>query len=101
MAEGQASHRQYIEKRIVSSGTRNETIGLFMAFTIVMVTIGGGIILIFNDKGLLGLSSIIAAIVGAASIFIIGKSKEKKSMKEHKKSMKAKSCWISLFIELG
>ena len=79
MAENQAIHRQDVEKEVVSSGIRNETLGLVMAFLIVVGTIGSGIFLIFANKGLLGLSSVIAAIVGAASIFIIGKNKGNKN----------------------
>ena len=81
MAENQAKHRHLIENKIVSNSIRNETLGLVMAFIIVVGTIGSGILLIFADKGLLGLSSVIAAIVGAASIFIIGKNKNKVNKK--------------------
>ena len=82
MAEKQASHRQFIEKKVVSSGIRNETLGLIMAFVIVVGTIASGIFLIFTDKGLLGLSSVIVAIVGAASVFIIGKKSNRKHNKQ-------------------
>ncbi len=80
MAENQAAHRQSLEKWTVKFDILSSYIGLFFAFIIVMTTLGGGIYLILSGHNVYGLGSIITALIGATSVFIIGRKYAEKKI---------------------
>lgn len=90
MTEEQSAHRQKNESRMVMNGTRNEFLGMLLAFIIVMTAIIGGIFLIYTGKDLSGLTSIIIGIVSAASVFIGGKRYALKELEIKTRDMKSK-----------
>lgn len=78
MAENQSSHRQVIEKRIISFDILKGIMGQVFAFIIIMTTIIGGIYLIYSGKTLVGLASLFLPLAGTAGIFIYNKNREPK-----------------------
>lgn len=54
-------------------------LGQVLAFIIALTAIGGGIILLAMDKGVVGLGAIIAALVALVTVFIAGKVAEFRS----------------------
>jgi len=87
MAEKQSNHRQAIEKRVVYSGTRNETLGVIFAFIIFITTIGLGCWLIYNDKKVGGLVTIVSAVLAGVGVFIYGKKSQKGQLNNKRKSL--------------
>jgi len=50
MAEDQAAHRIKIEKQVVFTDTKNNTMGLYFVFFLFLATLGAGIYLIRNAQ---------------------------------------------------
>lgn len=47
-----------------------------------MVAIVGGFALIWNGKDAIGISSIIASLIGLVTVFVIGRSKQKRELSD-------------------
>ena len=73
--EQEGEHRRKCENRMVFTRTRNETIGLFMAFFIVVSTIASGVWLTSIGKDGYGVGVAVTPILGAVGVFIYGKLK--------------------------
>ena len=71
--ELQGAHRRKQESRIVGRGTLGELIGVFSSFFIAVLTIGGGLWLIYSDKDAEGLTAILGALTGLVTIYRTGK----------------------------
>lgn len=80
MAERQSEHRQNLEKLVVDSNSRAQARGQYLGFIIVMVAIVGGFALIWNGKDTIGISSVIASLIGLVTVFVIGRSKQKREL---------------------
>lgn len=78
MAEKQSSHRRDIEKRTVRGNIFKEILGLFFAFSIVVLAIGGAIFLLANGKTLGGLTTLISSLIGLTGLFLYAKKHSKK-----------------------
>ena len=77
MTEQQVEHRQRIEAHVVESTIKFESRGQWLAFSLATMIIAGGIYLILEDKTIVGLASMISAIVALASVFIYTKRLER------------------------
>lgn len=73
MAEHQEQHRHKMEKRIIFSETFQPICGMVFAFIIVLITFLGGAFLIYNNRPVGGLISIITAIGVIVISFIMGR----------------------------
>lgn len=82
MTEKQATHRQFIEKKVITSKSISEVLGVIFAFLIALVTIGGGIFLISIGQNAGGLTSIIVALATLVTVFFTGKKKQNKELEE-------------------
>lgn len=80
MAERQSEHRIELEKVVIKGNSRRENQGLQYGFTICLVTILGGIFLIYNNKNSAGLVAILAPLGILAASFL--HSKHAKTKKE-------------------
>lgn len=78
-SEEERRHRHAMQKKIVNNACFNSKAGVFFGFIIAMTAIVGGIILISKGNSVTGFASIIAALGGLVSVFIVGKMKEKKT----------------------
>jgi uncharacterized membrane protein len=67
MAENEGSHRRGIECRLI----RLTEMGLLTGFILSLLAIGGGMFLVWADKGLEGLAPLILSIVGIVTIFVL------------------------------
>jgi uncharacterized membrane protein len=82
MAENQASHRMELEKSMLASNMKKESIGQWLAFAIAMTSVIGGVIVILCGKSAEGIGVIIAALVALAGVFIYGRHAQGKERKE-------------------
>ena len=73
MAESQAAHRRDMEARVVRSNTFNQTLGSVLGFLLCAGTIAGGFYLISSGASIVGITAIIAALAGLASVFVVGR----------------------------
>lgn len=80
MAETQHDHRLAIEKKVVDSNVNSQKLGTIFGFIVSVTAILGGIFLAYVGKETSGLAAIIAALVGLATVFVYGKSEQKKDL---------------------
>jgi len=64
--EEQGRHRRRLENRVVWYNVVSGVLGQVAGFVLFLTAIGGGIFLLYNDKPVEGLGSIVTAIAGAA-----------------------------------
>jgi len=88
MAENQASHRQDIEDKIINSNCFCQKLGVVSASIITLVAIIGSIILIYKGRNTAGLVVMLGALGSLVSVFIYGKSKQKKELEEKDQAIK-------------
>lgn len=82
MAEKQSSHRQELEKAVIEANCSTQRTGPVFGFIICMTAILGGVYLIHSGKSPEGLTSIISALASLATVFILGRRKQEKELKE-------------------
>jgi uncharacterized membrane protein len=87
MAERQSEHRQELEKKVIETNCATQRTGPVYGFIICMTAILGGIYLIRVGKSPEGLGSIIAALVSLATVFIVGRVKQQKELREKAESV--------------
>lgn len=87
MAERQSAHREEMETTVVTASVKSQTRGSWFAFIIAMTAIVGGIYLIKLGKDTEGLSAIIGSLVALAGVFVYGKKKESKELKEKSQAL--------------
>lgn len=86
MAEKQSHHRQVLENKVVSTETRNETIGMIFSFIITLALMALGAYLIMNDKEITGYISFFSPAIFHAGVFVYNKYKSNKDQKENNKA---------------
>ncbi len=74
--EEQGRHRRVLEKRALNHNIVSATIGQVAGFFLFLVAIGGGVFLLYNDKSVEGIASIVTAVGGAA--WVLGKAEQAK-----------------------
>lgn len=84
MAERQATHRQDIEKRAVTSNHLREIVGQVFGLIVSLTAICGGVYLVLQDKSTAGLTSIISTVCVLAGVFVYGKYSQKKELERKK-----------------
>jgi uncharacterized membrane protein len=87
MAEKQSRHRQDIERRVIFTRSRNETLGQVFAFILSFVVVTGSVWLISIGKSTEGLTAILANLVTLAGIFIYGKVRQKRELDEKRQKL--------------
>lgn len=80
MAEEQSRHRQALESAVIATNCTTQKTGPIFGFIISMTAILGGIYLISAGKSAEGLTSIVTSLVALASVFIVGRVKQKKEL---------------------
>lgn len=88
MAELQAAHRRDLEAKVVRSNTFNQTLGSMFGFVLCAGTIGGGFYLIANGASVVGITAIVSALVGLASVFIVGRRSQASERIEKQRDFK-------------
>ena len=79
MAEKQSDHRIQMEKTVIGGDSKRSYIGIFAAFILSAMAIGGGIYLIANDHDWAGSILIGLDMIGLASVFIYGASTRRRA----------------------
>lgn len=63
--EEQSRHRRTLEKRVVWHNIASATLGQITGFVLFVAILAGGVFLIYNDKSVEGIVSIVTAVGGA------------------------------------
>lgn len=87
MAERQSAHRQDLEKAVVDANCATQRTGPVYGFIICMTAIVGGVYLIHSGKSPEGLASIVSALASLATVFILGRRKQEKELKEKSEAL--------------
>lgn len=72
MAERQAEHRQYVERRMVDAGTHNTARGQVLGFILALIVVVLGFVLLMAGKETAGLVALILPLATLAGAFIYG-----------------------------
>ena len=79
----QSEHRMTLENKVVDSGIKNSARGQVFAFILSIITIGIGAFLLFLNKDIYGIATIIGALATLLGVFIYGnKSKKDERIKK-------------------
>ncbi len=70
MAKDQQEHRHALEQKVIVSDIRRSWAGLVAGFILTLVAIGGGVLLVLEDKPVAGLASIIMALGALVGVFV-------------------------------
>ena len=81
MAENQSTHRIEIEGIVVRAGSRNQLLGMVFSFILSLLISGFGVLLIYNDKNLEGLSLVLSDLVVLAGVFIYGRHTQREELR--------------------
>lgn len=87
MAERQSEHRQSIEKTVVENHSTSQILGVIIGGIIALACIVIGGILIYNDKNVEGLVTIISPLAILVGVFIKGDNSVKKELKAKEKQL--------------
>jgi uncharacterized membrane protein len=82
MAERQSAHREALEAQMIAANLASQTRGSIFAFLLCLVTILGGMFLIYSGKSGVGLASVIASLAGLASVFFVARREQRKERTE-------------------
>ena len=92
MAESQAQHRQSLETTVVTSRTRSEERGQKLAAFVVTVIGLGAFGLVALEHPVDGVVTVVAEIAGLAGVFIYGRRKQEKELKDKSTSLAPMRC---------
>lgn len=88
MAEGQLRHRQRLESTVVDGNVNAQKRGQIFAFTLGLIAIIGGIVLIALNKNAQGLAAIITAFVALAGVFVYGRWEQERERERKRREAK-------------
>lgn len=80
MAEKQSSHRQNIEKEVISGNVFSQKMGLILGFALAMTAIAGGIWLASKGMATEGLAMILSALAAPAGVFVYAKHQQREEL---------------------
>jgi len=82
MAEKQAEHRQFIEKKIINTGSRDSMFGIIFAFLLGAITVGAGTIVALNGHPVEGTIFGGISLTSLVGVFIYGTSQNRRKQNE-------------------
>jgi uncharacterized membrane protein len=82
MAERQAAHRQYLERKIVEDGSQRANIGMWLGFVIAVVVLAVSAALIWTGYGWQGTVLGSFDVVGLATVFVVGRAGQRRELEE-------------------
>jgi uncharacterized membrane protein len=80
MAESQHSHRQELEKHVITSNIAAQKLGTILGFTVAMTVVLGGMWLVHDGKSIEGLASILTALASLVGVFLYSKHEQQKDL---------------------
>jgi hypothetical protein len=78
MAERQSQHRETIESQVVTGNIESQKRGSILGFILALVTILGGIYLVYAGKDGYGFATIITSLVGLIGVFVYSRRQQGK-----------------------
>lgn len=91
MAERQATHRQYIERKTIDGDHGRSWAGLIVGGIISFLVINGGLLLIYFDKPIGGLAAILGTLSTLVTAFIYGHMAREKERRDKMDKLQNKS----------
>jgi uncharacterized membrane protein len=82
MAERQSAHREAMEAAVVKGNLSRQKEGAYFAFILALLTICGGILLIYSGRNVAGLVAILAPLAALAGVFVYTKREQRKERTE-------------------
>ncbi len=80
--ERQALHRQQLEQKVIAANISNERRGMWLAFTLAVIAIVCGTLLIHENRDPQGLSLIVGTMVSLCAVFVYSRSKARREVRE-------------------
>jgi uncharacterized membrane protein len=90
MAERQSAHREKLEAEVVLANPANQARGSVFAFIICLVTILGGMFLIYGGRDAVGLAAVIASLAGLASVFFVSRREQRRERIEKAETLRSR-----------
>ena len=90
MAEKQSEHRRELEKIVIRSEQGRASKGLWFGFLIGIISIIGGIVLIWFDKSVSGFIVILSTLVSLVALFVLGKKEKKDDLRKKEQDINQK-----------
>jgi uncharacterized membrane protein len=87
MAENQSTHRQFLEKRVISGEQFRANTGLILGFIIGMTVVIGGLTLIYLEKDWQGFVLLVGGIGSLVGTFVYGKKQKKTDLQKKEEEL--------------
>lgn len=87
MAEGNAGHRQHLEKTVVEGNVKAQARGQWFAFTLALLVLAVGCWLLIEGRATLGLWLMLADLVVLAGVFFTGRWFQHRERKERREEL--------------
>lgn len=84
MAEDQSRHRMQLESIIIPSQTKQSARGQILGFVIAIFVVSAGVFCILKGHDTAGASLVVGIVVSLVGVFVLGKERQKKDLKEKK-----------------
>lgn len=82
MAEGQAQHRQSLEKAVTTANIRSEARGQVLGFIIAMTVIAISAVILWQGKSIEGLIGMLGTVTVLASVFVYGRWRRDRELRD-------------------
>lgn len=95
MAERQSTHRQELEKAVISSNISNERLGMIFALVITLALCVIGAVLILKDKTIYGFITLVSTVGFQAYNYIEKKRKEREEVEKREEEIEQEKVRLS------
>jgi uncharacterized membrane protein len=87
MAESQHSHRQELEKCVITSNVKAQKLGTILGFIVAMAVVLGGMWLIHEGKSTAGLATTLTALASLVGVFVWSKHEQQKDLQKKSEAL--------------
>jgi len=85
LTERQSAHRQQLERENLHENIRAARTGQWMAYSLGLLALVGGFVLLALGRDAPGIVSIVSAVGGLASVFFLGRRAQRKEREEKRR----------------
>lgn len=89
MAERQLDHRHELESSVILGSLRSERRGQILGFILALAAVIGGVALVVRDKDVIGFATILLAVAGLVSVFVVGRRREMEERREKRSEFRS------------
>lgn len=87
MAEAQSNHRRSLEKLVIGGNVIAQNRGQWMAYSLALIVIAVGTVLVWYDKPVAGLVAILGSLATLVSVFLIAKRMGAREREQKRKDL--------------